>query len=252
MGKRIYLDIETLPPAEETKTSLLQGLRQQKLTLQETINDNDLAMMADDEYRNYALKGERGRILTIGLLIEENGVILQQGGLGRDRETRQYHLNEARTLRAFWNLVADFNPSRDLFIGHNILDFDLPFIYKRSIIHQIKPTIHLPFRRFQCQPIFDTMWEWSCWRHRISLHDLAQALAVPSPKAAGVTGDNVYDLYQQGQHEEIAQYCLRDVLCVREVFHRLRYESAIPLTPYQTSLPENSLTTSLKAIGTVV
>lgn len=249
MGKRIYLDIETLPPAEETKTSLLQGLRQQKLTMQETINDDDLAMMADEQYRTYALHGERGRILTIGLLIEENGVLLQQGGLGRDRETRQYHLDEARTLRAFWKLVADFNPSRDLFIGHNILDFDLPFIYKRSIIHQIKPTLHLPFRRFQCQPIFDTMWEWSCWRHRISLHDLAQALAVPSPKEAGVTGDNVYDLYQQGRHEEIAQYCMRDVLCVRAVFHRLRYETEVPLISPGITALESSLTQTWNAIS---
>ncbi|MBL8206926.1 MAG: ribonuclease H-like domain-containing protein [Blastocatellia bacterium] len=249
MGKRIYLDIETLPPAEETKAVILQGLRQQKLTMQETVNDDDLAMKADEEYRNCALHGERGRILTIGLLIEENDTILQQGCLGRDRETRQYHLDEARTLRAFWKLVADFNPSRDLFIGHNILDFDLPFIYKRSIIHQIKPTIHLPFRRFQCQPIFDTMWEWSCWRHRISLRDLAQALAVPSPKAAGVTGDNVYDLYQQGRHEEIAQYCMRDVVCVREVFHRLRYETATPLRPTGITAPESLSTHSLNAMG---
>ncbi|MBS1808652.1 MAG: ribonuclease H-like domain-containing protein [Acidobacteria bacterium] len=252
MSKRIYLDIETLPPTEETKTVILQALRQQKLTMQETINDDDLAMMADEEYRNGALHGERGRILTIGLLIEENGAILQQGCLGRDRETRQYHLDEARTLRSFWKLVADFKPSHDLFIGHNLLDFDLPFIYKRSIIHQIKPTIHLSFRRFQSQPIFDTMWEWSCWRHRISLHDLAQALAVPSPKAAGVTGDNVYDLYQQGRHEEIAQYCMRDVVCVRDVFHRLRYETAPPLLPAGITPLENSFTQAANAIGAAI
>lgn len=252
MGKRIYLDIETLPPAEETKAVILQGLRQQKLRMQETVNDDDLAMMADEEYRQYALKGERGRLLTIGLLIEEDGVILQQGCLGRDRATRQYHLDEARTLRAFWKLVANFNPSRDLFIGHNILDFDLPFIYQRSIIHQIKPTIHLPFRRFQRQPIFDTMWEWSCWRHRISLDNLAQALAVPSPKEAGVTGSNVYDLYQQGRHEEIAQYCMRDVLCVREVFHRLQYETAPSLLPTGITSLETSLTQAVNAIGAAI
>jgi predicted PolB exonuclease-like 3'-5' exonuclease len=149
-------------------------------------------------------------------------------------------------------LVADFNSSRDLFIGHNILDFDLPFIYKRSIIHQIKPTLHLPFRRFQRQPIFDTMWEWSCWRHRIALDDLAQALAIPSPKELGVNGGNVYDLYQQGRHEEIAQYCMRDVLCVRAVFHRLQYETAAPMIPTATSSPEVSLTQAMRAVGAAV
>lgn len=238
MGKRIFLDIETLPPVEETKTVILQGLQQKKILEQETVNDDDLAMMADEQYRHYALQGEKGRILTIGLLIEEDGIIVHQGGLGRDRETRRYHLDEGRTLRAFWKLVANFNPGRDLFIGHNILDFDLPFIYKRSIIHQIKPTIHIPFRRYQRQPIFDTMWEWSCWRHRIALHDLAQALDVSSPKEFGVTGDCVYDLYQQGKHEEIAAYCLRDVKCVREVFYRLQYEVAMPLPVIESSQPE--------------
>ena len=62
-------------------------------------------------------------------------------------------------------------------------------------------------------------------------------------------GDNVYDLYQQGRHEEIAQYCMRDVLCVREVFHRLLYETAAPLLSTGITSLENSFTQAASAIG---
>ena len=191
-------------------------------------------------FRDLALRGEWGRLLCIGLVVEEDGVVKHCGVLGRDRETRQFHMDEARTLKSFWNLVAGFREGQDLFVGHNLLDFDLPFLYKRSCIHGVRPSVNLSFKRFQSHPVFDTMWEWTKWRQRISLHELTQALGIPSPKESGVDGLGIYDLYQQGRHEEIAQYCMRDVKCAREVFYRLQYETAPPLTSYESPMVETA------------
>ena len=126
---------------------------------------------------------------------------------------------ETEIINAFWKLAADCN----LFVGHNILDFDLRFIYQRSIIHQIKPSRDLPFARFRNAPIYDTMQEWSKWgREHASLDTLSKALSIPSPKES-LDGSKVYPYYRAGKLAEIIEYCKRDVDSTRQVYRRLTF-----------------------------
>ena len=238
MSKRIFLDIETLPPVESFREKLAREIYAELGPGELGPDESESDVEVERRFRDLALRGEWGRLLCIGLVVEEDGIVKHCGVLGRDRETRQFHMDEARTLKSFWKLVAGFREGHDLFIGHNLLDFDLPFLYKRSCIHGIRPSVNLSFRRYYSYPVFDTMWEWTKWRHRISLHELTQALGIPSPKESGVDGLGIYELYQQGRHEEIAEYCMRDVKCAREVFYRLQYETAPPLTSYESPAVE--------------
>lgn len=207
MVMRVFLDIETLPPerdeARETPAS------------------------ADEQtYRDLALSGDWGRVLTIGLIIEKDGREIHRGLLGRERQTMMFHLDEARTLRAFWRLLKGFNPRRDLIVGHNIYDFDLLFLYKRSVIQRVRPTVVLSFARYRSQPIFDTMHEWEKWkwsRKYVSLDELAGILGLESSKQ-GIDGSKVYDKFCTGCHGEIADYCMKDVELVRQVYYRLTFE----------------------------
>ena len=101
-----------------------------------------------------------------------------------------FHLDEARTLRAFWKLLKSFNKKRDLIIGHNIFDFDLLSLYKRSIIQRGRPSAELSFARYCSQPIFDTMHEWEKWRwqrRHISLDKSARILGLETSKQRGWT-----------------------------------------------------------------
>jgi 3'-5' exonuclease len=126
---------------------------------------------------------------------------------------------ETDIIKNFWKIVPDCN----LFVGHNILDFDLRFIYQRSVIHQIKPSRDIPFTRFRNAPIFDTMHEWSKWgREHASLDSLSKALGIPSPKE-NLDGSKVYPYYRAGKLPEIIEYCKRDVESVRAVYKRLTF-----------------------------
>lgn len=126
---------------------------------------------------------------------------------------------ETEIINNFWNIAADC----DLFVGHNILDFDLRFIYQRSVIHQIKPSRDLPFARFRSAPIFDTMQEWSKWgRERASLDLLSKAFGLPSPKES-LDGSKVYPYYRAGKLAEIVEYCKCDVNSVRQVYRWLTF-----------------------------
>lgn len=217
--RKIFLDIETLPPDEET--------------LEATSN---LETCGEKEFRDLALKAEKGRLLTIGVIIEENNRVIHQGLFGRDRATGKFHLDETKTLKSFWKFIGEVREGRDLFVGHNILDFDLPFLIKRSIIHRIKPP-HISFRRFQQKPIFDTMWQWSLWRYRIKLNDVAEAIGVPSSKDGDIDGSQIYDYFRADRHEEIALYCMRDVECTREIYYCINFEKAPNLEPYAVKQP---------------
>jgi hypothetical protein len=206
MPKRIYLDAETIPPDKDDPLIL-----------------EKFSGCTGEEFRNLALNPEYGRLLCLGLIVEQDGLITHRGVLGRDRATKQFHLDEARTLRAFWKLISVFHQHQDLLIGFNLLDFDLHFLCTRSVIKRVRPSFDVCFARFRARPVFDVMWEFCHWKHRISLDELAKILGLKSSKQDGVNGGQVYDLFLAGRHEEIADYCMKDVDLTRAIYHRLNF-----------------------------
>jgi hypothetical protein len=210
MVKRVFVDIETLPPDKAMSATTLP---------------EEVAACSEEAFRRLALDGDYGRVLTIGVIIEHDDRVLHRGLLGRERQTMMFHLDEARTLRGFWKLLKGFNGSRDLVVGHNVFDFDLPFLYKRSVIQRVRPTVELPFIRYRSRPIFDTMHQWNKWSPRkfISLDRLAKVLGLESSKGQGINGGLVYERFCEGCHQEIADYCMRDVELVREIYYRMSF-----------------------------
>ena len=193
--KTIFLDIETVP----TDPSLQEnGLLEAQIQLNEA-----------ELLKKLSLSAVTAKIICIGYAVEPPVGCEVQALQGEETEI----------INAFWKLAADCN----LFVGHNILDFDLRFIYQRSIIHQIKPSRDLPFARFRNAPIYDTMQEWSKWgREHASLDTLSKALSIPSPKES-LDGSKVYPYYRAGKLAEIVEYCKRDVNSTRQVYRRLTF-----------------------------
>jgi uncharacterized protein YprB with RNaseH-like and TPR domain len=152
----------------------------------------------------------------------------------------RFHLEERRTLSGFWKLLSAFNPSRDLIVGHNIISFDLPFIYKRSVINRVGPSVTLNFARYRSQPLFDTMHECNKWdlRKYISLDELARILGLESSKDGGIDGSRIYDRFREGEHADIANYCMADVRLTRQIYYRMiRPEGPDPKEPANPNNP---------------
>jgi DNA polymerase elongation subunit (family B) len=222
---RVFLDIETLPPEESERARLTFGIlrRLERRAQADEFCDDDLC--TDEEFRRLALHGEYGRVLCIGVIVEREGLELLRGVYGRDRRTQHFHLDEARTLRGFWNMLRNFNVQRDQIIGHNVLEFDLPFLLKRSMIWNVPATVQLSFARYRRQPIYDTLKEWTHWdmRRSIALSELAKILKVELAKTCGMDGKRVYEAFCEDQHDEIASYCLRDVEIVQAIYRRMTF-----------------------------
>lgn len=236
MPRRIFIDIETLPPGEEFRVRLAQEFAQELANEDGYVNQQELGRLVELKFRDLALRPEYGRLLAIGLIIEEDNQIVHHGILGRSRVTNKFHLDEGQILQSFWKLIRGFDIHQDLLIGHNILDFDLQFICKRSMINQVRPSVDICFTRYRSQPVFDTMWEWGHWnwKHVAKLSELAESFGLRSSKLQGIDGGSVYDHFCAGRHDEIAFYCMRDVESVREIYYRMNFLAVPPLTSYET------------------
>ena len=127
--------------------------------------------------------------------------------------------------------VAKTMKARDL-AGHNIMDFDIPFLFKRYLLNSMEvpgPLSLVGKKPWEIKHV-DTMaiWKAGVWNGRnISMDDLCFFLGVPSPKA-DVSGGDVSPLYFQGKIADIASYCEGDVIASANVLKRMKLEKLIP------------------------
>ena len=205
----IFLDIETIPAEESDKKSALDLVLKKKQRYGKEVDLGKENM--EQLYRDTAVSGDFGRIFCIGYALEDGQVQIIYG-------------EEKKILEEWWKVAA----KGDCFIGHNIIEFDLRFIYKRSITNRIKPSakhLNLSFARYRNFPIFDTMKEWEKWSNSyIALDALAKILQLPSSKDGGIKGSQVFDFFLAGKYKEIYEYCKRDVQLTRQVYNRMLFK----------------------------
>ena len=205
----IFLDIETIPAAESNKKAALDLVLKKKQRYGKEVDLGKENM--EQLYRDTAVSGDFGRIFCIGYALEDGQVQIIYG-------------EEKKILEEWWKVAA----KGDCFIGHNIMEFDLRFIYKRSIVNRIKPSakhLNLSFARYRNFPIFDTMKEWEKWSNSyIALDALAKILQLPSSKDGGIKGSQVFDFFLAGKYKEIYEYCKRDVQLTRQVYNRMLFK----------------------------
>lgn len=226
----LYLDIETLP-ADESSYETLKFLYERKLEKRAKRREMSEEVIVEEESKNgfedyikgTSFDGGFGRILCIAYGVNDDPIRVICNPE-----------NEKKTLEDFWFVAKQC----DLFVGHNVMDFDMRFILQRSIVLGVKPSWqrfgkkewnnpdqkYLSFARYQHMPIFDTMHEWAAWGGSrgggIGLEHVALALGIPSPKD-GIDGSQVFEFYKAGKVNEICEYCKRDVDTTRAVYKRM-------------------------------
>lgn len=224
MAKKLFFDIETLP-AHEKSEAALRYLYERKLLKHEPDPDNEPEAF-EEFVEKTGFDGAFGRVLVIAYAIDDGPV-----------KCLSNIENEKEVIEKFWDVASGV----DIFVGHNIRDFDLPFILQRSVILGVKPTWQLfeepgvpkykmnkflDFARYKNCPIFDTMWEWSRWVDRWNnkgLEHLALAMGIPTPKE-GIDGSQVAKFFKEGKTKEICDYCMRDVETTRAVYNKLTFK----------------------------
>jgi hypothetical protein len=232
LPRAFTLDIETLalpgfrdrvgPKLDKELKLGFMRLEQQQRYLE------DIAAEEERVYQLGSLNATSGRILSIavhvgpvpGFQLEGVTSNQQEYAFGIDGEGNEQA--ETQALQDFLALMADFDPECDLLVGHNIINFDLPFIFQRCLANNIAVRPFIDLSEFNVHGVYDTMRAW--WlgsRNRVALDDIAWALGIESSKTSEVEGSRVFELYQAGKLAEIREYNLNDVRVTRKVYERM-------------------------------
>lgn len=187
-------------------------------------------IFAEEErcYQLGSLNATSGRILSIAVHVgpipgtQLAGTTPQQSEhvFGIDAAGNEEH--ERRALTGFLHLLKDFDPETDEIVGHNILGFDLPYIFQRCLVNEIPVRPFIDLSEFRVRGVFDTMHQWWLGGKRfVSLDDIAWALGIESSKTAEAEGSKVFEMYAADKLAEIREYNLNDVRVTRKVYERM-------------------------------
>lgn len=215
METTIFLDIETLPAQSQAAYDRIAETIKPPASMKkaETIaawEADQKPAAIQDALAKTSFDPAHGHICTIAWA-------------GEDGEPDCAHAEmieqEADVLRAFFGSLGQFH--RVQFVGHYIGGFDLRFILCRAVV------LGVPIP--QCIPrdpkpwegrIFDTMTAWAGARGTISMDNLAAALGIEGK--GDFDGSMVAQAWAEERHDEIADYCKRDVTVTREIWRKFQ------------------------------
>jgi len=131
-------------------------------------------------------------------------------------------MTEKEMLENFWQRARNYQE----FITFNGRAFDAPFMMVRSAIHKIRPTRNLVEGRYLYQQrdclhidLLDQLTFYGAVRRKGNLHLWAKAFGIQSPKAEGITGDDVGRLFREKKFLDIARYNVGDLRATRELYN---------------------------------
>lgn len=164
-------------------------------------------------------------------------VCISVGIVRRDKEDKQLKVrltsfaseNEKELLYNFSQMILQhYNDPRKMYLcGHNIKEFDIPYICRRMIINQLPLPAPLQLsgkKPWETPHLLDTMdlWSFGDRKNFTSLNLLAAVLDFPTPKS-DMDGSQVGRVYwEEKDLDRISFYCEKDVLATVQLFLRYR------------------------------
>lgn len=227
----LFLDVECVSgkSSYEELSEDFQTLWQHKakslLRKEEPVTEEEAATAYTERAGIYA---EFGKIVCISV-----GVVTQHP------ETKALQLrlksyaddDEKALLEAFTQLLTKHynDPRKHFLCGHNIKEFDVPYICRRMVVNQIPfpPMLEITGKKpWDVAYLLDTMemWKFGDRKSYSSLKLLAALLDFPSPKD-DIDGSQVGRVYwEEKDLPRISYYCEKDVLATTQLFLRYRRE----------------------------
>lgn len=216
----LFLDIETVP-----QSAFFNDLPEeaQQLFADKTQYQRKDDLTPEEFYNRAGIWAEFGKIIciSVGYFTIKNAE--------RQFRTKSIIGEEKQLLEEFNDLVkTHFSNPAFVFCGHNIKEFDIPYMCRRMLINgiNIPEKLQLFGRKPWEIPHLDTLelWKFGDYKHYTSLKLLTHVLNIPSPKE-DIDGSEVRNVYYNEKNiDRIKKYCERDVVAVAQIFLRMRNE----------------------------
>ncbi|NND31327.1 MAG: 3'-5' exonuclease [Saprospiraceae bacterium] len=223
----LFIDLETVS-CKASFTALSPRMQQLWQKKARAINrilppdqfDEDVASQLYGE--KAAIYAEFGKIvcISIGYLHPTNKEFRMKSFCSHD---------EMQLLEDFVELVNRYfyDPDEHLICGHNIKEFDIPYLCRRLVIHGIPLPGILSLegkKPWETKHLIDTMqlWKFGDFKNFTSLDLLAAVLNVDTPKD-DIDGSMVGKVYWEDQDlPRISLYCEKDVVTVAQVLFKMK------------------------------
>ncbi len=210
---KLFLDIETIPSQLPwVREHIIDTIKPPgTIKKQETLDkwySETMPEAVDEAMSKTSFDGAMCHVIAIGYAIDD--------------EPADYFYcanpleDEAERIDGFFQMVNKL--SFPDIVGHNVTQFDLRVLRQRAIILGVSVPRNIPWaaKPWDKNP-FDTMMQWDA-QNKVSLDKLAKAMGINGKDE--MNGSMVYDYWQKGKHQEIVDYCKRDVDLVRSVYSR--------------------------------
>lgn len=219
----IFLDLETCPAQDPAVRADIRANIKAPATykkpesIAEWLAENAEAE-AEAAWRKTSFDGGTGHICVIGFAVDD--------GDPQALHSPNWHASEAAILAEFYhqvNAICAKRPNeRPVFIGHNLIEFDLRFLFQRSVVLGVKPSHHIPFSAKPWDDkVFDTMTRWDA-KNRTSMDKLCRALGFDGK--GDINGAMVWDFVRDGRIAEVAEYCKGDITRTRQLYRRMTFQ----------------------------
>ena len=217
----LLIDIETVPqyPVFDELNEDWKILWQEKV--QRSLPENTTA--AEFYPQRAGIMAEFAKVICISI-----------GYFKKEEEALQLRLksfygdDEKILLENFLNTIKQMESgsSNWSFTGHNIKEFDIPFICRRLLVNGLSIPPYLDFQNMKPWEtnMIDTFqyWRFGDYKQYTSLKLLAAALGVPSPKD-DIDGSMVAEVYWEEKNlQRIVTYCQKDVVTTGNIILRFK------------------------------
>jgi predicted PolB exonuclease-like 3'-5' exonuclease len=223
----LFIDIETVSQVKNHSDldDRWKALFEKKIKF---YHDKEPEKSLDQLYQEKAaIYAEFGKIICIGLGFFHKEQLRIKTITGDDEE---------EVLNEFFSLISQHfnNPDRHIICGHNIREFDIPYICRRAMIHalQLPSILNISNRKpWEIKFLIDTleMWKFGDMKNYISLDLLAASLGLEGSKG-DIDGSQVGKVYHDDHDlKRIANYCAQDVWVTCNVYLRMNLKPSVSI-----------------------
>jgi 3'-5' exonuclease len=238
----VFIDIETASVAANYNEldATWQKLWQQKVI--KYLPDNVTAEAMYEQRAGVMAEFSRIVCISMGYFIREENLKIRVKSFSNDDEKILLE-NFLKTIQRIENYGTNWH-----FVGHNIKEFDIPFLCRRMVANQIPIPAFMDFQNKKPWEtnIVDTFqyWRFGDYKNYTSLNLLAAVMNVPTSKN-DIDGSMVGALYHEKNSEQqkinkrrIIEYCQDDVVATANVV--LRFKNLPLLHPNDVEIIEQS------------
>lgn len=229
--KILFLDIETVPAvgAYEELPERLQEMWEVKVEktrarMPDRYNEGETA--ADIYMKDAAIFAEFGKVVCISV-----GYIYNDMGVQKMKLKSFYDDDEEALLTEFKEMLNHWDKPDRTICGHNIKEFDVPYVARRMLINgiQLPQILNIAGKKPWEVQFLDTLelWKFGDFKNYTSLSLLTAVFDIPTPKddIDGSMVGRVY--YDTGDLKRIAKYCEKDVVATAQVFLKIKGQALI-------------------------